>query len=317
MKISKFFALGLSAFMLVFASCGSDDSGVVSPTAITLSSTTISVTEGAADTLTATLTPTDATGTITWASQNTAVATVNGGIVTGVAEGTTTIVATCGSLTATCAVTVSKAATENAALKGSDYYLIYMDDATATSLGSKVVADLRTDDVTKFLYVWDNTYAAGTCVGPNAFGEVDNWIYMIVQSVGWSGLGFNCQDMTLLNKLAEVTNNPNDYYLHIAIKGTSATSHLFGIDGTAGSAKVVLGPKSFTDNGTTYQPYADYTKDGEWNQIDIPVSYLTNQGLSYTTGNTAALNIFWALSGGVQGTELQIDGIFFYKKAAN
>lgn len=320
MKTSKFLSLAIGAITLLsLTACSGNSTNTtkdVTPTAIALSSSSIEMEEGATDTLTAVLTPSDATGTITWASQDESVATVSNGIVTGIAAGNTTIVATCGSLSATCAVTINTPKGNYSCLNGSNYYLIYMDDNTAASLGDKVVEDLRPDDSSKFLYVWNNTYTAGTCSGPNAFGEVADWVNMIVTNVGWSGLGFNCTDMNLLNGLATVTDNPNDYYLHIAIKGTSPVTHLFAVDGTAGSAKIVLGPSSFTDNGATYPKYSDYTTDGEWNQIDVPVSYLTKQGLSFTTDNTNPQNVFWALSGGTQGTQLQIDGIFFYKKAS-
>lgn len=57
--------------------------------------------------LTATLTPAGATGTITWASSDTGVATVSNGVVTGEAAGSATITATCNGKSDTCAVTVS------------------------------------------------------------------------------------------------------------------------------------------------------------------------------------------------------------------
>lgn len=57
--------------------------------------------------LTATLSPSGATGTITWASSDTGVATVSNGVVTGESAGTATITATCGDYSDTCAVTVS------------------------------------------------------------------------------------------------------------------------------------------------------------------------------------------------------------------
>ena len=78
-------------------------------TALTVSPTTATVAVGAAETITATVTPSTFTN-ITWTSSNEAVATVSAaGVVTGVSAGTATITATAGAKTATCTVTVTGA----------------------------------------------------------------------------------------------------------------------------------------------------------------------------------------------------------------
>lgn len=77
-------------------------------TAIALSETSISFTGQGTKKLTATLTPSDADDTVMWASSDTDVASVSAnGTVTAVGNGTCTIVASVGSLTANCSVTVS------------------------------------------------------------------------------------------------------------------------------------------------------------------------------------------------------------------
>ena len=82
----------------------------IAVTSITLNKTTLSLTVGAEETLTATVKPDNATDkTVTWTSSNTAIATVKDGKVKGIKEGTATITAKAGDKTATCKVTVSKA----------------------------------------------------------------------------------------------------------------------------------------------------------------------------------------------------------------
>ena len=82
-------------------------------TGITLDKTTATVEEGATVTLTATVTPENATDkTVTWSTSNEAIATVSGGVVTGVKAGEVTITAKAGDKSATCTVTVTAAATE-------------------------------------------------------------------------------------------------------------------------------------------------------------------------------------------------------------
>lgn len=76
--------------------------------AISVAPTTASITVGAAETLTVTVTPSTFTD-VTWTSSDESVATVSAaGVVTGVSAGTATITATAGGKTATCAVTVTE-----------------------------------------------------------------------------------------------------------------------------------------------------------------------------------------------------------------
>ena len=79
-------------------------------TGISLNKSTTTIYTGSEEILTATVTPTDTTDTVTWTSGNTAVATVDDtGKVTAVAVGTATITAQAGSQSATCVVTVTNA----------------------------------------------------------------------------------------------------------------------------------------------------------------------------------------------------------------
>lgn len=112
--LASVFAL---AVMFGTVSCSDDDEkeGTIAVSAVAVNPTTAAVKPGATVTLSATVTPEDATDkTITWSSSDEKVATVDGGKVTGVAEGTATITATTksGDKTATCTVTVSEDAAE-------------------------------------------------------------------------------------------------------------------------------------------------------------------------------------------------------------
>lgn len=85
--------------------------GVISVTGVTLDPTSLSLFTGDTATLTATVEPDNATNkNVTWTSSNTAVATVNDGVVTAVSAGTATITVTTsdGGFTALCTVTVQK-----------------------------------------------------------------------------------------------------------------------------------------------------------------------------------------------------------------
>ncbi|MBQ3543803.1 MAG: Ig-like domain-containing protein [Lachnospiraceae bacterium] len=86
-----------------------ENPNIVKPTGVTVSPTTLTLTEGDASKVTATVAPSNATNkTVTWTSADTSVATVDStGLVTAVGEGSTTITAkTSNGLTATVSVTV-------------------------------------------------------------------------------------------------------------------------------------------------------------------------------------------------------------------
>ena len=85
-------------------------------TGISLSSETLTFTEAGTQTLTVTVEPEGCTDTVTWESSDTGVATVSGGIVTAVGNGSATITAICGGFSATCAVSVSGIISEEASL---------------------------------------------------------------------------------------------------------------------------------------------------------------------------------------------------------
>lgn len=308
MKTKKILFLGLSVVAFLFSSCKGDEpvSGV------TLDQATLSVMKDDSTTLKATIVPKGANGTVVWASSNSTVATVKDGVVKGITLGTANITATVGAFTATCAVTVVENTDFSKSLKGTEYYPIIMDGVTAAALGSKIKGDFRPDEATKFLYVWDNTYTAGTSTGPNFYGEVEGWVSLVVGNVGWSGAGFNCQDAALNDKLADITANPDKYYLHIGIKSKDNAVHLFGLDGQS-NVKFAIGATGFTDNGVVTPALADFTRDGEWHEIEIPMATLKANGLLYATG-MGTKNIFWFLSGGVAGKTLDLDAVFIYKK---
>ncbi len=83
-------------------------------TSITLSKTELEMKAGTTERLTATVLPSNTTNpVITWTSSDETVAIVNNGTITALSKGSVTIIASCGSVSATCVVIVSYADVEN------------------------------------------------------------------------------------------------------------------------------------------------------------------------------------------------------------
>lgn len=80
--------------------------GTVPCTAIALDESSLNIAIGGTEELTATLTPSNTTDTLSWASSDDTVASVANGVITAVGLGAAVITATCGQQTATCAVAI-------------------------------------------------------------------------------------------------------------------------------------------------------------------------------------------------------------------
>lgn len=325
MKANKFFAVALAALTLVgFNACkpgqggGSENPDQPGQEAeLALDKTSLSLEVGEEATITATI-------EVSFESSNPAAATVtpaNDGKsakVTAVAEGKAVITAKSqGGQTKTCVVAVKKAGGEgggSAQLKGSQIWPIALDGTTADANASKIVADFRPNDVDQFLYVWEDgkVYEEGEGKGLNFYGNTDGYTALKVTNLGWAGAGFCLTDKGTGWQAAEalraaIVASPDDYFLHLAIKSTDNYSHCFYMFGSE-ATKFVIGSKSVYDGPV----YNDFTRDGSWAEFDIPMSTYASALANITCA--AGVNVFVALTEGVQGAELNLDAVYFYKK---
>ncbi len=308
MKTNKIFATALAVLALVgFTAC--EPKNPAEPLELTETSVTLKV--GETHQLVANV------AVESWTSSNEAVATVADGLVTAVSAGNAIISATAAGVTKTCVVLVEAEQTQGGgkALKGSQFWPIAIDGTTADANASKMVADFRPDDVGKFLYIWENTYAANeNPTGLNFHGNTEGFTALTVGSVGWSGCGYCLTETDASNAWqaaedlrAAIVANPDDYFLHMAIKSTDNASHCFYVLGSE-ATKFVLGSTSQYD-GPVYQ---NFTRNGEWAEFDIPMAQYA-AALSTTTC-VAGVNVFVALSEGIAGAQLNMDAVYFYKK---
>ena len=147
----------------------------ISVESITLNKTQLSMVKGATETLAATVLPTTATDkAVTWKSSDTAVATVENGVVTAVAAGNATITATAGGKTAICAVTVtnpSKSSSSGGGGSSTPRYAVTVPDKTENgSLSVTPQNAKRGSDVT-ITATPDKGYEVGDIVAKDVNGN--------------------------------------------------------------------------------------------------------------------------------------------------
>ena len=320
MKANKFFAIAMAALTLVGFSACNKDKEPVNPEqedTLVLDQTSIELEVEGTATIAATV-------AATWSTSVPEVATVvpgnDGGktaLVTAIKEGSAVISATtAGGQTKTCIVVVKAKGGDDpvgAQLKGTQVWPIILDGTTYEANASKIVASFQPNDVDQFLYVWEGTYTGGSATGLNFHGNGDGYTALVVGGAGWSGCGFclteagtGWQNAEALR--AAIVENPDQYFLHLAIKSTDNYSHCFYMFGVENGTKFVLGDHSVYDGPV----YANFDRDGAWKEFDIPMSQYSSALADATC--PAGVNVFVVLTEGVQGAQLNLDAVYFYKK---
>lgn len=166
-----------------------------------------------------------------------------------------------------------------ACLNGSDYYLFHLDGTTYNQIANKVVADLRPDGMNTHLWVWDATATAVEPIGPNYYGEIEEYM-SFVPAAGWYGLAYCTYDAARLDKLKDITLNPADYVLHLAMKSQDYGTQIIKMYSGGQEFAVEIGAAG--DNRKYQLP-----RDGEWYEIEIPMTDFTNQGLLWVSTDWA------------------------------
>lgn len=198
---------------------------------------------------------------------------------------------------------------------GNDYYVIYLGDETKATYASMVPESqykyIGVDDgAGRHLYVWEDTFTfPATNPDLNSFGIPGEYMNPIVGSKGWSGLGYNIKK----GKGFDMSGVTDQYTFHFAVKSKNTDPFTFTIIDKNGGheAKIVLGKEA---NGDGVAPVADFPRDGEWYNVDVPLSYLADTFEFDFSGVTdySDVNSLAILAGGNAGTSLCYDAVMYY-----
>ena len=203
---------------------------------------------------------------------------------------------------------------------GNLYDVILLDNASIESLktSGKTVQDLRTDDVNRFLYVWDATFVAGDGSYPGVDMQMDGYVSFDVSTIGWSGAGFN-----IANAAADFKHFTDNTHFHCGLRSTNGIKNVALIigDGYAfenkndkwSPAKISVGSEAFVDNGTAFPLVGNFDADGEWVAVDITLGQLKKlwPSFNYKAGGFGG-NILSFLAGGTTGKNISLDAVYFY-----
>lgn len=241
-------------------------------TSITVSPSTASV-SSASPTAQLTAVTTPAGGAVTWASSNTAVATVSSaGLVTAVGNGTATIRATSGNVSASCAVTVTGFATLTgitAVYSGGSV----TTDATLSDLTSDIVVTGSYDDSTTAVitdYTLSGTLSAGTSTITVSYGGFTDTFTVTVTETALYPLPDIARTAVTGDITVEVTNGN---HVKVIITASSRGPYIY-----AASAQGAF----YTSRGTLFE-----VPDGaSWETEATNISF---------SGNSSADNYFAAV----------------------
>lgn len=273
----------------------------------------------------------DVTASATWTSNNETVATVEAGVVTGVAEGNATITCEFQGKTATCAIYVFS--TPTSGLKdGSDYYIFQMDYETFAELDAagKVVSDMRSDgalddagnivpeDANRIYYTWNivaEEIAEAPQTGLNAFGNADGWFSIAsadpTPEGGWGvicgGLGIGTREYPASSdaEVAKLQNLTPDHVLVVVLKGNYTPAR---------SLQISMTPPAGGDDVTLFE-VTDATgrhNDGDWEVFTLTYADLVALGLDFSQDITAETWYAWIYTANGAGNRVDVDAVFFY-----
>lgn len=232
-------------------------------------------------------------------------------------------------------------------LKGSNYIPVLLDTETFAGLGSKVIADARINDTTVEGNVyngsincwhWVPAFTEMDCTGPNSYGVLEGWMaYTISGAAGWFGIGIEASTSDTIvgvgrdnaslkldaSAIAElkakasaalqaVGSMDESYSLHLSLMSQRAGVYCFKLyDGIIDGCPVTIGASE--GEGDFWFP-----RDGEWHEIEVPMSFFINKGLNLANLKTLSACNLIALTQpetGTWPTDLNLDAVFFYQPA--
>ena len=185
---------------------------------------------------------------------------------------------------------------------------------------------------------WIPAFTEMDCTGPNSYGVLEGWMaYTISGAAGWFGIGIEASTSDTIvgvgrdNKslkldasaiaelkakasaaLQAVGSMDESYSLHLSLMSQRAGVYCFKLyDGIIDGCPVTIGASE--GEGDFWFP-----RDGEWHEIEVPMSFFINKGLNLANIKSLSACNLIALTQpetGTWPTDLNLDAVFFYQPA--
>lgn len=192
---------------------------------------------------------------------------------------------------------------------------VILDAAKAEVLAKDAnytVNNIGPDDVTRFLYVWENTMVAGDSNEPGVDGG-NGYLSLTVDNADWAGSGYNINKGAGVN-LSHINDNTIIHFSYRCGAGSIASMYvtLFNAGtnnvslGAANGGNPVVGPAPAEEWQTVQMTVADYKK------LKGSVDLLGGEATSMAawTGNIVAFGGA-AADGLPKGANICLDGVYF------
>lgn len=232
----------LSGIAVTYETGGDPDP--IAVTGVSLDKSEISIAVGKTETLTATVAPNNATNkSVSWSSDDEAVATVDGGIVTAVAEGTAniTVTTTDGGKTATCEVTVTPAP---AAVN----YELVTNVSELANAAEIIIVNVDEDKALSTTQASNNRSGVAVSSTNHVIAAGDD-VQVITLEASGDNWKFNVGDSKYLYAASSSGNQ-----LKSAVVGTSGDNGIWSIAIASDGAATILAQGSSTRNFLRYNP---------------------------------------------------------------
>ena len=196
------------------------------------------------------------------------------------------------------------------------WYLTLSDTSieTLTKSGANMIYVGPDPNEGRNFWYWENTLIAGPETNPRVGFEDGGYVSLEVTNVGWSGAGMAI-DAPGVN-LDGLNDNTRFHFAYCTNATAPASVALILLDQEAkGSkpAKFSIGKAAFVDGGAP-MPLVSGEITDEWQGVDLSIGDLKKLWPSFNPINLNAWdgNIFSVLAGGVAGTNICFDAMYFY-----